>query len=198
MCLSPITIQTEDRFGTTVSMSVLCCKCIECLKDRQNSWKIRLCEEFKDHLYCYFFTLTYNETSVPFNIVDGEKVLTLCKNDVQLWIKRNRMRFERLRGHLDLKYFICGEYGPNTGRPHYHGIFFTDLSPTLVAQFFSDWRDVYGFVNWSQVGKKKEAHPQSATMLLNTVANLLHIKAKLSDVYSNFPRLVQYLPSSQS
>lgn len=154
MCLSPIVIKTQDAFGLPVNQSVPCGKCLECLKDKQNSWKIRLQEESRDHLFTYFFTLTYRDSSVPFVVSDGRKINIVSKKDIQLWIKRNRIAFQRMfQRDVDLKYFICSEYGPNTGRPHYHGILFTDISPTFISSMFADWTADYGFVNYSEVGK---------------------------------------------
>lgn len=154
MCLSPITIKTVDPFNIPINQSVPCGKCLECLKDRQNSWKIRLQEESRDHLYCYFFTLTYNDENVPFVIHNGEKVLHVCKVDIQKWIKRSRIYYERLfKRPIDFKYFVCSEYGPNTARPHYHGIIFTDISPVFISSMFHDWVSRFGFVNFSEVGK---------------------------------------------
>lgn len=158
MCLNPISIKTVDAFGIDVNQSVPCGKCIECLKDAQNSWKIRLTEEARDHLYVYFFTLTYNDDSVPFTILDdGTRVNHVSKIDIQLWIKRNRIKYERMFNRdIDFKYFVTSEYGPNTGRPHYHGILYTDISPTFIALMFNDWKDNFGFVNFSDVRHSKK------------------------------------------
>ena len=155
MCLHPLSIKTVDSFNMPINQSVPCGKCLECLKDKQNSWKIRLQEESRDHLYVYFFTLTYNDDSVPF-VYDssGNKILHVCKSDIQSWIKRNRIRFERLfHRSIDFKYFVASEYGPNTARPHYHGIIFTDITPTFISMMFNDWSSRYGFTNFSEVGK---------------------------------------------
>lgn len=113
MCLSPITIKSVDSFNLPVYQSVPCGKCIECLKDRQNSWKIRLMEEYRDHKFCYFFTLTYRDDNVPHTFTDsGERVNHVSKYDIQCWIKRNRIAFERtLRRSIDFKYFVTSEYG---------------------------------------------------------------------------------------
>lgn len=113
MCLYPITIKTQDAYGIDVNQSVPCGKCIECLKDKQNSWKIRLQEEARDHVHVYFFTLTYRDDTVPFTYdEDGIRVNHVRKSDLQLWIKRNRIKFERtLRREIDFKYFITSEYG---------------------------------------------------------------------------------------
>lgn len=196
MCLYPITIKTQDAFGIDVNQSVPCGKCIECLKDRQNSWKIRLSEEARDHKYVYFFTLTYRDDSVPFSYdLDGNKVNHVNKVDIQLWIKRNRIKFERyFKRNIDFKYFICSEYGPNTGRPHYHGIIFTDISSTFITQMFNDWQELYGFTNFSEVGKcGKKKHEAafllSEIMLQNIVSSQISYVQKLNFVLTDLSKL---------
>ena len=178
MCLTPISLKTQDAFGLDVNQLVPCGKCLECLKDRQNSWKIRLVEEAREHKFVYFFTLTYNDDSVPFTTLpDGTRVNHVSKYDVQLWIKRNRIKFERmLKRDIDFKYFVTSEYGPNTGRPHYHGIIFTDISPTYISAMFSDWSSSNGFVNFSSVGysdrkKAKAIYHVLETTLQSIVSN---------------------------
>lgn len=152
MCVTPISFKSVDNYGMTCTMCVPCGKCPECLKDRQNSWKLRLMEESKNYAYLYFFTLTYNDESLP---VTDDGLSTACKRDVQLWLKKFRMAFERYRGvRLSdyFKYFICAEYGPNgTHRPHYHGLFMTDLDSSSIAGLFKDWELNKGFVKWDSI-----------------------------------------------
>lgn len=51
----------------------------------------------------------------------------LSRSDVQKFIKRLRININRDYGKNEtFRYFITSEYGPNTFRPHYHGILFTD------------------------------------------------------------------------
>lgn len=197
MCLHPYSVKTEDAFGVTVNQSVPCGHCIECLKDKQNSWKIRLTEEARDHLYVYFFTLTYNDQSVPYVYSDtGEKCLYPRKTDIQLWIKRNRIKFERyFNRDIDFKYFICAEYGPNTGRPHYHGVFFTDISETFIGSMFADWRELYGFTKFELLGKKKvddALYHVSVTMLRSIAAKSLNLKPMQNFILTNLPRLESF------
>lgn len=69
MCYNPITIKKSD--GTY--MKVKCGHCLECLREYQNSWSNRMYEELKSTGKGVFFTLTYNEESVPKNyLVDGK------------------------------------------------------------------------------------------------------------------------------
>jgi hypothetical protein len=58
-----------------------------------------------------FVTLTYGRDKLP---PDG----ALCHRDFQLFMKRTRKACGPVR------FFMCGEYGPLNGRPHYHACLF--------------------------------------------------------------------------
>lgn len=66
-----------------------------------------MCEN-QMHQDSMFLTLTYDDEHKP---VDNG----LCYRDVQLFLKRLRKSTK-----LPLRYFVCGEYGDKTLRPHYH------------------------------------------------------------------------------
>ena len=65
----------------------------------------------------------------------------LSKRDVQLFLKSIRNETVRkkktgvLRGDCRFTYYICGEYGPERFRPHYHGIISTN--DASFAEFLS-------------------------------------------------------------
>lgn len=69
-----------------------------------------------------FITLTYDEHNLP----DDS---SLNKRHFQLFMKRLRKKFP----HTKIRYYHCGEYGENFGRPHYHaclfGFDFADAKP---------------------------------------------------------------------
>lgn len=88
-----------------------CGTCSNCLKRRSAEWTARLLKEMEAHKFAYFITLTY----------DDDHLKELNKRDLQLFLKRYRKKYD-----LDLKYYICGEHGETTARPHYHAIFFQD------------------------------------------------------------------------
>lgn len=46
---------------------------------------------------------------------------------------------------MDFSYLLCGEYGPKTKRPHYHGLLL-GLTPGQAQLFIDDWKKNYGFV----------------------------------------------------
>lgn len=60
-----------------------------------------------------FITLTYSPENVPEN---G----SLNKRDIQLFMKRLRKKYRDKK----IRYFQCGEYGGQLGRPHHHVILF--------------------------------------------------------------------------
>lgn len=101
------------------------------LNDHINEFKNRYMFNH-DNFYDYLFA----------NRVDQSVDVPVCyKKDIQNYIKRIREQYaldhdgERLR----MKYFICSEYGPNTFRPHYHAIFYTDLcSPEYFLSLLSE------------------------------------------------------------
>lgn len=155
MCLFPLTMKVKTNHYGAYQMKVPCGKCLECRKEQQDSWTTRIYQEL---LGCQgkaiFVTLTYNEDAVPRVIHEGKEYLELNKRDVQNWLKRYRIRQERdfnvkFRHNRNykkktLKYFLCGEYGSVTHRPHYHMIIFNftekDFLPLKI-----DWESNYGF-----------------------------------------------------
>lgn len=72
----------------------------------------------------------------------------LSKRDIQLFLKSIRNETVRkqkngvLRGDCKFTYYICGEYGPERFRPHYHGIISTNnasLAKLLSKTFPKLW-----------------------------------------------------------
>lgn len=74
--------------------------------------------ESHQHELAVFLTLTYSNEHLP---SDG----SLVKADFQKFMKRLRKHHEYYNQNGNkLKYYMCGEYGGNTKRPHYHAIVF--------------------------------------------------------------------------
>lgn len=91
-----------------------------CRIARAREWSVRMLHEMSCHEASVFVTLTYNDENLP---PDG----SLQKRDLQLFWKRLR---KALRGRK-IRYYACGEYGEDTGRPHYHAICFGDLGNSI-------------------------------------------------------------------
>lgn len=81
-----------------------------------------------------FVTLTYADKNLALNS-DLEPIL--CKRHIQTFIKRLRKALEPFK--IKFRYYLCGEYGPQTERPHYHAIFF-GLSPMFNQLIANCWQ----------------------------------------------------------
>ena len=75
---------------------------------------------------------------------------SVCRRDVQLWLKQCRIKLQRLGKELDFTYAICSEYGPRTCRPHYHCVF-CGLDPEDVEMFARLWN--YGYTDVRHVNR---------------------------------------------
>lgn len=91
------------------SMPCCCSTCFPCRINRRRLWAHRLDLESKKHGDSSFVTLTYDEAHLP----QGG---TLEPADPQKWLKRLR----KVLAPEKIRYFLAGEYGSETFRPHYH------------------------------------------------------------------------------
>lgn len=96
-------------------LALPCGKCVGCVQDRASEWALRCEHEAKLWESNWFLTLTYDDVNLPSG---GSLVLSHLQD---FW-KRARSRWTGLR------YFACGEYGEELGRPHYHALVF-NLAP---------------------------------------------------------------------
>jgi hypothetical protein len=94
-------------------MTVPCGRCAGCLAARAKDWGVRIAHEATFYPESVFATLTYDSEHLP---ADG----CVSVREAQLFIKRLRRSIEPGR----CRYFICGEYGETSLRPHYHVIIF--------------------------------------------------------------------------
>lgn len=119
------------EFPGTVSVEVPCGRCVGCRLERSRQWAIRCVHEAKMHDENAFVTLTYDDSNLP----PGS---SLRYRDFQLFMKRLRKEFS---GKL-IRFYMCGEYGEQTMRPHYHvllfGIQFPDCKKFSTETFTSE------------------------------------------------------------
>lgn len=123
-CLSPLRLKQKppvDAFGRQpkgyVFVDVPCGKCVACLSNRKRDWVFRLKEEFKRCTSAAFVTLTYAPEFLPMS-ENGFPTLTV--DDCQKFMKRLRFNLNC----KTIRYFLVGEYGSETLRPHYHALIF--------------------------------------------------------------------------
>lgn len=110
-CLHPIT--PSNRVGWNLSALVPCGRCAACRVNRAEDWKNRMVWESDYFEDVSFVTLTYDDDHLPLD-------RSVDKRELQLFFKRLRKDL----GKRKIKYFACGEYGEQGGRPHYHAVIF--------------------------------------------------------------------------
>lgn len=149
-CFSPHTAyQAKDgtivfselkKYDAWRTLTLACGQCIGCRLERSRQWAVRCMHEAQLHEHNAFVTLTYDDAHLPGN---G----SLKHRDFQLFLKRLR---KAIAAKVDgapgrpapaalaalqkrIAYYMCGEYGDETNRPHYHaclfGVDFTDKKP---------------------------------------------------------------------
>ena len=112
-------------------------KCVGCLLERSRQWAVRCYHESKLYERNCFVTLTFS----PEGLVDwkGRKVPrdehgSVHLSELQRFLKRLRKKYvPRVPADVDrqewlmrngIRFFACGEYGAQGGRPHYHLLLF--------------------------------------------------------------------------
>lgn len=140
-----------------------CRKCIPCLIARQKAWVSRLVEELRNHPYNYFVTLTYDDEHVPVDS-NGEmcfdkKHLIKLNQDMRKRFQQGKLRnpvedvllgspeYIELPKDVKYKYYITTEYGPNTFRPHAHGVWYGLPESLHIVELLFRTLWPYGFVS---------------------------------------------------
>lgn len=95
------------------NLQLPCGQCVGCRLERSRQWAVRVMHEASLHQDNCFVTLTYDDEHCP---PDGG----LHHRHFQLFLKRLRKHFS----DRNIRYYMCGEYGGNFGRPHFHAILF--------------------------------------------------------------------------
>lgn len=93
-------------------LQVPCGRCVGCRLERSRQWALRCIHEARMHKQNCFITLTYNDENLP-----ADK--SLHYEDFQKFMKRLRRKFGE-----GVRFYMCGEYGENLGRPHFHACLF--------------------------------------------------------------------------
>lgn len=121
-----------DHRKADADLTLPCGSCIGCRVDRARSWSLRCVHEASLHKLNCFVTLTYSDRNLP----PGG---SLRYRDFQLFMKRLRKR-----SGVRVRFFVCGEYGEQLSRPHYHaclfGYDFPDKKPVNYLSSGGGWR----------------------------------------------------------
>lgn len=90
-----------------------CGSCHACRVNYTSMWTLRCLYELSSWSSASFCTLTYNEENLPRDDSLHPEHLTKFWKDLRYHL-----------GDRKIKYYACGEYGDQFGRPHYHAIVF--------------------------------------------------------------------------
>lgn len=138
---------------------VKCGCCIECRKEKQREWRVRLEEELRTS-FGYFVTLTIS----PEGIKELEKQTGLIweLNPNEIATKGLRLFLERARKDTkkSIKHWCVTELGGERDRIHLHGIFFGQKSAELIKKH---WK--YGFSFIGQYCNSRSVNYMSKYML---------------------------------
>lgn len=127
-CLTPITLHRKNRGRRNNHTDVVPCgRCPNCLKKRQQQWIFRLQREQEIAKTSAFITFTYDDDHLPFS-ENGYPDLNRRHHQnfmkrLRKYLHENRFKY-KITPNTKLKYYMCGEYGDQSGRPHYHSILF--------------------------------------------------------------------------
>lgn len=117
-----------------------CGCCIECRKEKQREWRVRLEEELRSS-FGYFTTLTVSPEGVK--EIEEKTGLKWEENPNEIATKALRLFLERARKETgkSIRHWCVTELGEKKDRIHLHGIFFGQKSAELIKKH---WK--YGFV----------------------------------------------------
>ena len=160
-CTDGSIVFTDNLKRNDVSrrLSLPCGRCVGCRLERSRQWAVRCMHEASLYDFNSFVTLTYDNDHLPeYNSLDYRHF--------QLFMKRLRKAF----APTVIRFYMCGEYGEDFSRPHYHvclfNCYFPDRkriasggsgSPLYRSQILSDlWP--YGFSSIGDVTFESAAY----------------------------------------
>lgn len=116
-----------------------CGCCIECRKEKQREWRVRLEEELRSS-FGYFTTLTISPEGIK--EIEEKTGLIWEENPNEIATKALRLFLERARKETgkSIRHWCVTELGEKKDRIHLHGIFYGQKSAELIRKH---WK--YGF-----------------------------------------------------
>lgn len=178
-----------DRNFEWKQIPIPCGKCLGCRLEYSRQWALRCVKEAKYHERNCFITITYSDDYLPKRGVS--------KKHIQDFFKRLRRRLgyhNLIDDQIGLRYFLCGEYGSTTYRPHYHAIVFGykpfDLvyfgfdQDTKQEIYISPWlSSVWGMGN---VIVGQNVTFETCAYVARYVMKKLEVDSKNDEFYKNF------------
>lgn len=131
-------------------MTVPCGQCMSCRINKGRNWTSRILMEQASNWHyhacdTYFLTFTYREETLPKCLDDdGAPVANLEKKKFLQWLKDQQRQTVVQAGHY--RYYAIGEYGEESGRPHYHAAIFPKHVRQVEA-LAAAWNKKAGFTS---------------------------------------------------
>ena len=116
--------EDKTKLGSKAwQITIACGQCRGCRLEKSRQWAVRIMHErqMNDPDKCHFITLTYDDEYLP-------PLGSLVLQDWQKFARRVRKKKGPFR------FYHCGEYGEEKGRPHYHACVFGLELDDLVVQ----------------------------------------------------------------
>jgi len=103
---------SRNKAGVDGTLELPCGQCIGCRLERSRQWAMRCLHESSLYDRNSFITLTYDDEHIP--------------PGGSLWYPDFQRFMKRLRKHIKapVRFYMGGEYGETTARPHYHACLF--------------------------------------------------------------------------
>lgn len=119
-----------------------CGRCLLCTRRYRKMWSLRCLHELKSYNQACFLTLTVDDVHIDsvFPRLIGSDWHSLRHKPFQDFAKRLRRTLDygyKYRGSVyhgeqPVRYYMCGEYGDEGHRPHYHAVLFGVTPPDCV------------------------------------------------------------------
>jgi hypothetical protein len=103
---------SRNKKGVDGTLELPCGQCIGCRLERSRQWAMRCLHESSLYESNSFITLTYDDSNLP---AGG----SLNYPDFQRFMKRLRKNSKSA-----IRFYMGGEYGESTARPHFHACLF--------------------------------------------------------------------------
>ena len=114
-----------------------CNKCLLCSRQYRKMWSLRLCHELRFYDHSCYLTLTVSDEYLDFIFpkLPNSEWNSLCYKPFQDFMKRLRRTLDYGYKYHDafkpyhgegkpIRFYMCGEYGDEFHRPHYHVILY--------------------------------------------------------------------------
>jgi len=123
-------VRLGEAPGDGYPLELPCSRCIGCKLDRARAWSIRITHEASLYDSNLFVTFTYDDAKLP---KGSWSLFSLEYGDFHRFMKQLRRKYrgvsKSVDGRTPIRFFVSGEYGGRTKRPHWHAILFNMRFP---------------------------------------------------------------------